>query len=82
MADVLPFPKRRCYAESTVGLTSQSRFLNTANTVNPLRRLRMNYLRDSGDYLATHSKKWTIDEIIKECCDTCEAVAKLWRVNG
>lgn len=40
------------------------------------------YLRDPGDYLATHSKKWTIDEIIKECCDTCEAVAELWRIEG
>lgn len=39
------------------------------------------YLRNPDDYLATHSKKWSIDEIVKECGDACEALAELWRNN-
>lgn len=40
------------------------------------------YLRHPDDYLATHSHKWTTDEIIKECGEVCEELAKLWRIDG
>lgn len=40
------------------------------------------YLREPKDYLATHNKKWTTDEIIAECELACEEVAKLWETEN
>ena len=40
------------------------------------------YAHNPKDYLATHSKKWTTDEIIAECKLACEEVAKLWEAEN